>query len=412
MSRARLGVMPVIFDWSGISVASLGFVATVVVSASRGGYFPETWAWIALLTFVPAALILILGGGARLGRLDLAFLGLLLAFGCWTLLSATWSASTTSAVLEAQRILAYLGVLLLTLLVVQQEDGAGAARRLPRRRDARGGYALLTRLLPDGFATFGSISGYRLSDPVGYWNGLGIYSAMGALLAVGFLARARSVAARTAAAALPVVLLVTALYFTFSRGSWIGARRGPRRGGRIRPRPAAAARRHARRRPLVCARGVARVALRRAHDARLHARRRTRTGARAAAGRRGAHPRLGPAAGLALALVDRGVVVSTRTRRVFAGVLVVVALGRRRAARGDARALRSRSPTRPGRSSAIPRQRSSADLNSRLFDLSSNGRLCTGASPGTTSRRTRSSERERAPTQPRGRSVARRRSRC
>ena len=48
----------------------------------------------------------------------------MLAFGCWTLLSATWSPSSTSAVFEAQRILAYLGVVLLALLVVNKKSYA------------------------------------------------------------------------------------------------------------------------------------------------------------------------------------------------------------------------------------------------------------------------------------------------
>src|SRR6185437_5779543 len=49
-------------------------------------------------------------------------------------------------------------------------------------------------------------AGYRLSDPIGYWNGLGIFSVMGVLLALGFAARAHSTVARGVASALRVAL--------------------------------------------------------------------------------------------------------------------------------------------------------------------------------------------------------------
>ena len=232
------------------------------------------------------------GRRARLGRLDLAFLGLLLAFGCWTLLSATWSPSTTSAVFEAQRILAYLGVVLLALLVVEKRTAPLLLGGCLAGVTLVAGYALLTRLLPGRLATFDTIAGYRLSDPIGYWNGLGIYAAMGVLLAVGFLARAERTAARAAAAALPVVL-VTTLYFTFSRGSWIALAAGFAVAVAFDPARLRLLVAVARRCPVVCDRGVAGVALRRAHHPGCLARRGALAGSHAAAGACSAHPRLG-----------------------------------------------------------------------------------------------------------------------
>jgi hypothetical protein len=118
------------------------------VAASEGGYFPETWAWVSALTLVAAAALLISGAGAVLYRLDLAFLGTLVAFAGWTLLSAFWSPSVTSSVFQAQRLLAYLGVILLALLVVTRATTPQFVGGCLGGVALVSGYALLTRLLP------------------------------------------------------------------------------------------------------------------------------------------------------------------------------------------------------------------------------------------------------------------------
>lgn len=219
MSRGRLGVALPALDWSGIGVALLAGVATSGVAAGRGGYFPESWAWLALLTFVPAAVLLVATERARPGRFELALLGVLTAYGGWVLASALWSVSVTQTVFEAQRMLAYVGVVLLGVLLVGRRTvryvTAGALAGVA----VVSAYAFLTRVLPDRFSDFDSTGGYRLTDPIGYWNGLGIFAAMGVLLALGHAARGRHGLSSGLAAALPPVLLST-LFFTFSRGAW------------------------------------------------------------------------------------------------------------------------------------------------------------------------------------------------
>ena len=78
-------------------------------------------------------------------------------------------------------------------------------------------YGLVTRLFPERLGTFDSVAAYRLSTPVGYWNTLGIITAMGIVLTFGVAARGRLVTRPLAAAAL--VGLAPTLYFTFSRGA-------------------------------------------------------------------------------------------------------------------------------------------------------------------------------------------------
>src|SRR5581483_8467873 len=80
-----------------------------------------------------------------------------------------------------------------------------------------------TRLFPGTIQPFTpkeQIAGYRLSTPIDYWNGLGIFSALGLLVALGFAARAGTRAGRALGAAAAIVIVET-LYFTFSRGGWI-----------------------------------------------------------------------------------------------------------------------------------------------------------------------------------------------
>ncbi len=357
---------------NAVGAVLCGFLLGGGVAAAEGGYFPESWAWTAALTFVPATAILIAGGGARLRRLDLTFLGLLLAFGGWTLLSVTWSTSTTSAVFETQRTLAYLGVVLLALLVVERKTAPLLLGGCLAAVTTISGFALLTRLLPGRFATFDTVAGYRLSDPVGYWNGLGLYAVMGILIAVGFLARAERPASRAAAAALPVVLVAT-LYFTYSRGAWIALAAGFAVAVAFDPY---------RLRLLVASLVVApwcvlAVWLASRSDALttqgasfVEARSQGRTLLLAL----GALAITAAAAGLAFALIDRNVRVGASTRRVFAGALVVLALtgtGVVWVHEGSPVALTQSAWTR-FRSTPI---QSSADLNSRLFDLSANGRI-------------------------------------
>ena len=81
-------------------------------------------------------------------------------------------------------------------------------------------FSLATRVLPDWVGVYDRSGVYRLAQPIGYWNGLALFAAVGALLCLGFAARARTVLARAVCAALLVLLLPT-LYFTFGRAAWI-----------------------------------------------------------------------------------------------------------------------------------------------------------------------------------------------
>ncbi len=194
----------------GCSVALIAFV--------DGGYWPQAWGWLTL-PFLWAAAVALAVGAVSLSQLEKAFLGAMAAVVIWTASSTAWGPSGR-AMLEAERSMLYLSAIGAALLVVRKAafghllGGVWAASSLVC------GYALLTRLLPERLGVFDQVGGYRLSQPLGYWNALGVFAALGALLALGLAAHSRSLPLRLAAAAsLPI--LVTTLYFTFSRGAWI-----------------------------------------------------------------------------------------------------------------------------------------------------------------------------------------------
>ena len=200
--------------------AAVSFLIIVPLAASDGGYWPTAWSWTTLVFAWVAVVTLLIRDELRISMLERLFLVAIGCFAAWIGLSLLWTSSTSRTVLELERALAYLAMLFAVVVLVRR----GAYRSL------LGGawaavvvvctYALATRLFPERLGVFDPIAGYRLSEPLGYWNALGIFACLGAVLALGFSARADSVAVRCAAGASLLVLLPT-VYFTFSRASWI-----------------------------------------------------------------------------------------------------------------------------------------------------------------------------------------------
>lgn len=193
------------------SIAIFGFAS--------GGYYPTAWGWGALIALWLSATYLVIGTATRPTPLALTMLGGLALLAAWTWLSLLWSDDVDQTVLEGQRTLLYVAVTAALVLVVRRVDvepllgGTLIGIFLPA------GYGLLTRLFPDRIGVFEPIAGYRLQEPVGYWNALGLFAAMGAALALGFAARGSLLVRALAGATLPILLATT--YFTFSRGAWL-----------------------------------------------------------------------------------------------------------------------------------------------------------------------------------------------
>lgn len=200
--------------------AGLPFVVVLALGSAHAGYSPPAWGWTALALFSVSILALLLSSRVSVSVAEASFVGLLAAFLVWILLSLLWSVSATEPVAEAQRTAVYVAAALAASIVLRRRVYRHPLFAVWAATSVVCAYSLSTRLFPGRLGIFDSIAGGRLSEPIGYWNGLGIFAGLGALLALGIVARGSNVVVR-ALAGVSLVILVPTLYFTFSRGAWI-----------------------------------------------------------------------------------------------------------------------------------------------------------------------------------------------
>lgn len=174
-----------------------------------------------LAVWLLIAAMLVFGAASRAtpGRPFYWACGLIGALALLSAFSSFWSGSVELTVIEADRVIVYLGFFVATFLIAQTSQarerfGEGMAIALI-------GIALLalaSRLLPDLLSVSEPAgAGSRLSYPLQYWNGDGVCFGIAAGLALWLSRRSAFGAMRWLAVAfLPAVLL--ALYLTYSRG--------------------------------------------------------------------------------------------------------------------------------------------------------------------------------------------------
>jgi O-antigen ligase len=145
--------------------------------------------------------------------------GLLCGLALLSALSSLWSGSMELSVIEADRVLVYLGFFLAAFLIAQTDKR--------RQRFAEGlaiavtlvaFLALGSRLLPHVLSVGNSLgAGPRLRYPLGYWNANGAIFGIAIAMLLWTSRRSSWASARwLSVAAMPAVLL--ALYLTYSRG--------------------------------------------------------------------------------------------------------------------------------------------------------------------------------------------------
>lgn len=206
----------------------LGFGVVAWLGLNGGGFDPleyqrfGLYIWLVIL----AGICLLAIPTRRLGAAAWTSVTLLAFFAVWTGLGFAWTDSPDKTGAELARVASYLGVFVLALF----SRANGTARHLTSGVATAivlvASVALLSKLHPTWFpeaSTTGELlpsEARRLAYPIGYWNGLGALIAIGIPLLLNLAATAKSDLARiVSAAGIPV--LVLALYFTLSRGSFL-----------------------------------------------------------------------------------------------------------------------------------------------------------------------------------------------
>jgi hypothetical protein len=194
---------------------------TVALAFRAGGFFPDTAGLAAgLLCLLLVARVTLAerpfaGWSAPLALTS----GVLALFCAWTLASSGWSNAPARAVVEFDRALLYLLVLaFLGLHPRAPGDLRLLLRWLGLALAVTCAVALATRLLPTTFPTTAGVNNERLAFPVTYWNAMGIFCGLAAIVLTHLTASEREPAAVRVAAAAGLPIVAVTLYFTFSRG--------------------------------------------------------------------------------------------------------------------------------------------------------------------------------------------------
>jgi O-antigen ligase len=203
-----------------VALASIGIVA-----ADQGGYFPTTWGWTAVAFLWISGLAVLLRETVPISRAQTLFLFAWTALLAWTALSMTWSTDRSQTVLEIERTLVYVAAAAMFVLLCSRRSQRPLVGGVLWAIGAVCLFSLATKLFPNVLRVYDPTAVNRLAEPLGYWNGLSAFAAIGIVLALGFAAHGRTRASRAAAAALLVPLL-SAFYFTFGRSGWIALAAG------------------------------------------------------------------------------------------------------------------------------------------------------------------------------------------
>ena len=196
--------------------------ASTVLAFFSGGFYAESRVLAAIVLWLLVLLVAITAPAPLpRGRAGRAAVGALAFLAGWSAFSLTWAPLGGPAADSAQRLVLYLGAMLLAVgvlrtrrsrLAVEPALAAGATVVI--------GYGLAGRLLPGIVELARSQSaGGRLEQPITYWNGEGALAAIGLILCARLAGdRRRPPALRTLAAA-AAVPLGAGVYLSYSRGA-------------------------------------------------------------------------------------------------------------------------------------------------------------------------------------------------
>jgi tetratricopeptide (TPR) repeat protein len=210
----------------GLTLLGACAAAIFLVAYDGGSYgiIERTTIAVAVWWLVLLAVALGLAPIERVPRAAAA-VGLLLAgFAAWTGASLAWAVSAERAFAELSRVTLYVGVFALVALLATRARATAWTAGLATGMSAVALLALASRLWPSAFpdaaaveALFGATSP-RLSYPLNYWNGLGIFTAIALPLLLDIAVSRRPTAVRGLALGV-IPALAVVVYLTSSRGA-------------------------------------------------------------------------------------------------------------------------------------------------------------------------------------------------
>ena len=211
-------------------VAGCAALALPIVIAFFGGGFGVRRATMALIVVLPILAVcgalaprpMVPRGSPRIALAGLA------AYTAWATVSIAWARILGDASEDAYRLALYCAAFLLALIGLRVP---ALRRRAPHALLAGillvALYALAGRLLPSIVEqTETAIAGDRLSQPLTYWNAMGLFMAMGTVLGVATAGDPRLRALWRGAACAAAIPCFAALYLTFSRASYVALAAG------------------------------------------------------------------------------------------------------------------------------------------------------------------------------------------
>ena len=212
---------PRIGPWPGVLLVAPALLVAALAFSS-GGFFPDDTALAGLVAILALVVRITLAPGA-FARPSVGAVVAIVAFAClsaWTLISSGWSHAPARAILEYNRTLLYVALLLVFLSIGSSEGRARALVVATALGCAVTGIAALGPwLLPDTFPIDAAFGRGRLNWPTSYWNASGLIAAFGVVLCAHLACSARDHPALRVVGAAAVPLLVGAVVFSASRGA-------------------------------------------------------------------------------------------------------------------------------------------------------------------------------------------------
>src|SRR5436190_11198954 len=210
-------------------------IAVFALAYDNGGFAESTRDTVAivLLWVLILGVAFALWPAVRPTTASFVTVGCRAAFALWTLLSTIWASDAQGAYTEFTRVVPYAAVFAVATLSATRSTAASGIDGLALATVGIAGVALMSRFFPSLFpgsnteiTRFLPGATTRLNFPIGYWNGLAIFVALGIPLLFRAVVAGRHAVVR-GMALVPIPAIAGVIYLASSRTGFAAAVVGP-----------------------------------------------------------------------------------------------------------------------------------------------------------------------------------------